>query len=254
MWWVPSASYSRPSSVSTSATPCSFSSSPRGSSSGTNPLPNVARSWSSVRWKSARGLSSLLTNTRRGMPSAAHRRHAASVPTSTPSTALTTSTARSATARAALDLAGEVGVAGSVEEVDLVRRRLAGGRVGRLPLERGDGQGDRHLALDLLRLGVTDGGALVGAPRLVGARRPGRAAPRRARSCRYRCGRRGRRFVCGRSSERSIGFPLGLGPNRSGLATACESREPGLDEAGLVRHHDRLHPIRAPSLASTRPT
>ena len=68
----------------------------------TNPLPNVARSWSRVRWKSARGLSSLLTNTMRGMPRAAHRRHAASVPTSTPSTALTTSTARSATARPAL--------------------------------------------------------------------------------------------------------------------------------------------------------
>ncbi len=64
-----------------------------------------------------------------------------------------------------VDLTGEVGVAGSVEEVDLVRRRLAGGGVGRLPLQRGDRQGDRHLALDLLRLGVTDGGALVGAPR-----------------------------------------------------------------------------------------
>ena len=62
------------------------------------------------------------------------------------------------------DLSAEVGVARSVEQVDLVRRLLASRRVGRLPLERGDGQGDRHLALDLLRLGVTDSRALVGAP------------------------------------------------------------------------------------------
>ena len=56
---------------------------------------------SSTLWKSARGLSSLLTKTRRGMPRSAHLFHASSVPTSTPSTALTTTTARSATASAA---------------------------------------------------------------------------------------------------------------------------------------------------------
>ena len=76
-------------------------------------------------------------------------------------------------------------------------------RVGRLPLERGDRQGDRHLALDLLGLGVAHRAALVGAPRPREHAGPVAAAPRRARSCRYRCGRRGRRFVYGRSSERS---------------------------------------------------
>ena len=60
-----------------------------------------SRSWSSTRWKSARSLSSLLTKTMRGRPSSAHRRQTTSVCTSTPSTALTTKTARSATLRAA---------------------------------------------------------------------------------------------------------------------------------------------------------
>ena len=48
-----------------------------------------------------RSRSSLLTNTMRGTPSPAARRHAASVWTSTPSTALTTNTARSAMRSAA---------------------------------------------------------------------------------------------------------------------------------------------------------
>ena len=85
-----------------------------------------------------------------------------------------------------------------------------------LPLQRGDRQGDRHLALDLLRLGVQHGAALVGAPCPLEHAGPVQQRPRRARSCRYRCGRRGRRFVYGRSSERSIHFPPWFRPNRSG--------------------------------------
>ena len=109
------------------------------------------------------------------------------------------------------DLAGEVGVAGGVEEVDLVRRRLAGGRIGRLPLQWGDGQGDRHLALDLLRLGVTHGRALVGAPRPW----------EHAGPVEQRLGERGLAatavadeddvsYTVGRRSVQSL-FPLGLG-------------------------------------------
>ena len=124
-------SYSKPWSVSTSATPWNASSSPSGSSSGTKPAPNAARRASSTRWKSARGLSSLLTNTSRGMPVVGAAAHASSVPTSTPSTALTTITARSATDEGGVDVTGEVGVPGRVDQVDLV-----GLAVGGRPLER----------------------------------------------------------------------------------------------------------------------
>ena len=65
------------------------------------PAPKEARSSSSTRWKSARSLSSLLTKIMRGMRSSAQRRHSTSVWTSTPSTALTTKTAMSATDNAA---------------------------------------------------------------------------------------------------------------------------------------------------------
>ena len=50
--------------------------------------------------------------------------HATSVCTSTPSTAETTNTARSATCNAARDVADEVGVAGRVDHVDLVAVEL----------------------------------------------------------------------------------------------------------------------------------
>src|SRR3954449_10463625 len=81
--------------------PCSASSSPNGSSSGTKPCPHLACNAASTLWKLARCLSSLLTNTSRGMLAATHRSHASSVPTSMPSTALTTRMARSATLSAA---------------------------------------------------------------------------------------------------------------------------------------------------------
>ena len=76
-------------------------SSPMGSSRGATPAPNLSRSWSRVRSKLARSRSSLLTKNIRGRPRSAASRQAASVWTSTPSTALTTITARSATSRAA---------------------------------------------------------------------------------------------------------------------------------------------------------
>ena len=71
------------------------------------------------------------------------------MPTSMPSTALTTTTARSATPSAGIDLADEVGVARRVEEVDLV-----GLAVGGLPLERGEPSDSDMSAFDLLGLGV----------------------------------------------------------------------------------------------------
>ena len=55
-----------------------------------------------------------------------------------------------------VDVAGEVGVPGCVDEVDLVGLAVAA-----LPLERRHGERQRHRALDLLRLGVADGGAVL---------------------------------------------------------------------------------------------
>ena len=101
MWWWPSPSYARPSSLSTSATPVNAVSSPSGSSSGTSPSPKASRRSASTCRKSARALSSLVTTTMRGTPASAASRHTACVPAWTPSTALTTTSARSAAARAA---------------------------------------------------------------------------------------------------------------------------------------------------------
>ena len=167
-----------------------------------------SRSWSSVRWKSARSRSSLLTNTMRGMPSSAQRRHTTSAWTSTPSTALTTNTARSATPQRGLDVADEVGVAGRVDQVDLV----AG------PLERRDGEGDRDAALLLLGLGVGRGGAVLDPADPVDGARPGPAAPRPASSCRCRRGRPGRRCGSCRSSTSSCRI---VDPPEVAVSSAC---------------------------------
>ena len=91
--------------------PCRRSSSPSGSSSGTKPDPNVARSWSSTRWKSARCLSSLLTNTIRGMPAATHLAHADSVPTSIAVDGADDEHGEVGDGQRGVEVAGEVGVA-----------------------------------------------------------------------------------------------------------------------------------------------
>ena len=88
-------------SVSRSATPWNAASSPMGSSSGAMPAPKRSRSWSRVRVNEARSRSSLFTKIMRGRPSRSASRQMASVCTSTPSTALTTKTARSTTRSAA---------------------------------------------------------------------------------------------------------------------------------------------------------
>ncbi len=88
-------------SVSRSTTPRNAVSSPIGSSSGATPAPNFAFKSSSVRANDARSRSSLFTNTARGSLACAAIRHAISVCTSTPSTADTTNTARSAARKAA---------------------------------------------------------------------------------------------------------------------------------------------------------
>ena len=92
--------------------------------------------------------------TMRGMPSSAASRQIASACTSTPSTALTTKTARSTTRRAACDVADEVGVAGGVDQVDLVA----------LPLERGHRQRQRDAPALLLGVVVGDGRAVLHPP------------------------------------------------------------------------------------------
>ena len=101
-----------------------------------------------------------------------------------------------------VEVAGEVGVAGRVDEVDLVR--LA---VGRLPLERRDGERQRHRALQLLGLGVADRRPVLDPPRPRQDARRAAAAPRRASSCRSRCGRRWRRCGSCRSTGCSIRTP-----------------------------------------------
>ena len=141
-------------SVSRSATPRKAASSPMGSSSGAMPAPKVARSWSSVRSKSARSRSSLLTKTMRGRSERgaaaphdlglhldaldrAHHEHG-----------------QVGDPQGGLDVADEVGVAGRVDQVDLVAR----------PLERGHGQRDRDAALLLLGLGVGGRRAVLDPP------------------------------------------------------------------------------------------
>ena len=76
-------------------------SSPTGSSRGAMPAPKRSCSAVRVRSKLARSRSSLLMKTRRGRPSSAASSQAASVWASMPSTALTTTTARSTTEQAA---------------------------------------------------------------------------------------------------------------------------------------------------------
>src|SRR5579883_2907211 len=73
-----------------------------GSSTGATPDPKAVRTSPRVRSKSACSRSSLLTTTSRGSPSAAAARHASWVWACTPSVALTTTTARSATDSAAV--------------------------------------------------------------------------------------------------------------------------------------------------------
>ena len=140
--------------------PCSDSSSPSGSSSGTKPEPNVARSWSSVRWKSARCLSSLLTNTIRGMPAATQRGPRRLGADLDAIDGADDEHRQVGDGEGGVDIAGEVAVAGRVDEVDLV-----GLAVGGLPLERGDGERQRHRSLDLLRFGVAHRRAVFDPPR-----------------------------------------------------------------------------------------
>ena len=59
-----------------------------------------------------------------------------------------------------VDVAGEVGVAGRVDEVDLVGRAVGGG-----PLERRQRQRQRHRALGFLGLGVAHRRAVLDPPR-----------------------------------------------------------------------------------------
>ena len=134
LWCRPSGSYSSASSVSTSATPWNASSSPSGSSSGANPWPKTLAQL--VEHGVEVGAVLVLPGDEDHPRQAERRRTCAtrvSVPTSIPSTALITMTARSATDERGVDVGDEVGIAGGVDQVDLV-----GVAVGRLPLERRD--------------------------------------------------------------------------------------------------------------------
>ena len=69
--------------------------------SGMTPSPNTRWQMATASSKSARSLSSLVTTTARGMPTAAHSSHSIWVAPSTPSTAETTKSAASAARRPA---------------------------------------------------------------------------------------------------------------------------------------------------------
>ena len=115
---------------------------------------------SRTRWKSARGLSSLLMNTIRGMPAAAHFAQADLGADLDAVDGADDEHGEVGDRQGGVDVAGEVGVAGRVDEVDLV-----GLAVARRPLERGEGQRQRHRPLDLLGLGVADRGPVLDPPR-----------------------------------------------------------------------------------------
>ena len=101
-----------------------------------------------------------------------------------------------------VDVAGEVGVAGGVDEIDLVRLSVTG-----LPLERGQRQRQRHRALDLLGFGVTDRRAVLDppGPRQHTGSEEDRFDERRLAGC-HRGRRRPRCGSC-RSPDCSIGPP-----------------------------------------------
>ena len=101
--------------------------------------------------KLARSRSSLLTNTRRGTPRSAAIRHATSVCTCDAVDRADHEHGEVGDPQGGGHVAHEVGVAGGVDEVDLVA----------VPLERGDGERQRQAALVLLGREVAHGGAVL---------------------------------------------------------------------------------------------
>src|SRR5919204_5207310 len=109
---LPSPSYSKAFMSIRSITPRTSCSEPMGISVATTWEPKASLSESRARKKSARSRSSMLTNTSRARPSPSARRHRRSVCTSTPITALITTTAASTTRSAASVSAMKLGSPG----------------------------------------------------------------------------------------------------------------------------------------------
>src|SRR5579859_1215454 len=85
-----------------STTPVNSCSAPIGSATATQEPDSCSWIWPSARKKSARSRSSMFTSTTRARPPSSARRHTRPVPTSTPITALTTTSAPSVTVNAAI--------------------------------------------------------------------------------------------------------------------------------------------------------
>src|SRR4249919_3186728 len=134
---------------STSTMPDTSCSDPIGMWTATHCVDSCVRSCSSVRKKSARSRSSMFTNTTRARPSSSASLQPRDVPTSTPITAETVTSAPSTTRAAQLSL--ERRITGNVHEVDLA---LLPARV----LER---HRDGELALVLVLVGVGHGRAAL---------------------------------------------------------------------------------------------
>ena len=126
-----------------------------GRCSGCTPSPNAAWQPATASSKSARGLSSWVTATARGSPTAAHSAHSCSLRASTSSAAETTNSAASAARRPARSSADEVRVARRVEQVDLAA----------VALERRERQRHRALLAALHLAAVAHGRAVLDPPR-----------------------------------------------------------------------------------------
>ncbi len=169
-----------------SITPRTSCSRPIGISVATTCGPNAPFSCSSVRKKSARSRSSMVTQIMRARSSSAARAHRRVVPTSTPRTALTQKIADSHTRRAPSASATKLGSPG-------VSRRL---------ILRSSQVNDRSDALiDIRRACSSASVSAAVVPSAIvprrGSRRLRTGGPRSARSFRYRGGRQGRRCGCG---------------------------------------------------------
>ena len=183
MWWRPSGSYSKPWSrehvgdaVELLLLAERAARAPRSRGR------TVAVMSPSTLRKSARGLSSLFTKTSRGMPSWAHfAQHSLGADLDAVDGA-DDEHGEVGDRQRGVDVAGEVGVARRVDQVDLV----ASAAVVAAPLERSERQRQRHRPLGLLRLGVAHGRPVLDPSRPGRPRRPARAGPRRAWSSRCR--------------------------------------------------------------------
>ncbi len=184
----------------TSTIPLSLCSDPIGRCTATHRDENCSWICASVRKKSARSRSSMLTKRTRARPRSSARCLTRAVPDLETHHRVDDDERALDDAQRTARLALEARVARDVEEVDLAP----------LPARMRERQRDRHLPLLLVLVPVADGGTERRSSQAARSRRSGTAAPRQATSCRCHDGRRRRR--CG--SFRARVRPLASVPPR----------------------------------------